>query len=171
MVFIRLKKRAKKSGEVYYYAYLVNNKWVNLSPKQEIKLYLGRYHKIDSKTTENIILPKNIKKNQIFAFLLKKVLLVHGFKPKDKFLFHHPNGFLVNLKANKVVDKKTQKQVCLGLNQGYLCDCTLKKLFDFSINPKNKKEKGPKLIKVLLDVGINLHKDLFMEIFNILTKK
>jgi hypothetical protein len=85
LVFIRLKKRAKKSGDSYYYAYLVNNRWVNFSPKQEIKLYLGRFHKLDTKFPEVISLPRNIKKDRLFAFLLKKSLSNHGFKQKNNF--------------------------------------------------------------------------------------
>lgn len=169
-MFIRLKKRVRKSGEVYY-AYLVSNNWVNYSPKQEVKSYLGRFHKLDSSSSSILILPKTIKKSQIFNFLLRKSLLDHKFKQKGNSHFYHPNGFLVNLIRNEVLDKKTLKPVCLGINQGYMCNYSLKKLFNFFINSKNKKKKGEELIKVLLDVGINPHKELFLEIFNILTKK
>ena len=56
--------------------------------------------------------------------------------------------------------------MCLGLNEGYLCSYTLKELFNFKQKNKNKKEQGAKLIKLILDAGISLNKETFLEVFN-----
>ena len=166
MVFIRLKKRSYKSGENFY-AYLVGNKWENNTSKQEIKRYIGRYIKLDSNKNSEIKINevKTIKKKDILLYLLKKQLLSYDFKEKVKHLFIHKAGFSVNLKNNKVLNKKTNKKICLGLNNGFLCSHTLKKLSEFK-TPKDKKKTGIKLIKLFLDLGINTNKELFLEIFN-----
>ncbi|MBS3171056.1 hypothetical protein J4449_00420 [Candidatus Woesearchaeota archaeon] len=159
MSFIRLKKRVTKSKENFY-AYIVSNKWHNNLPKQKISLYLGRYHKLDSK----IIKIKLSKQENILVYLLKKELLLHNFKQKNH-SFIHPKGFVIDLKKNKVLNKQTQNPVCLGLNQGFLCSYTLKNLLKFKPKLNNKKQAAKSLIRILLEAGIKPDKDLFLETF------
>ena len=164
MSFIRLKKRVTKSKESHY-AYLVNNKWHKNLPKQKVALYLGRYHKLDSKQI-NIALPKH---KNILVSLLKKELLLHNFNQKNSSSFIHPEGFIVDLKKNKVLNKHTKNQVCLGLNQGFLCSYTLKNLLKFKpkLNSKKKtKQTSKSLIRVLLEAGIRPDKDQFLKAFS-----
>jgi len=158
VAFIRLKKRNQN-----YYAYLVENKWSRYTPKQKVKLYLGKYTKLNSKKIHKEV-KIDLKKDKIFYNLLKNELLNHNFKQKTKNLFIHENGFIINLNKNKIT--KDQKEVCLGLNEGYLCSYTLKELFNFKQKNKNKKEQGAKLIKLILDAGISLNKETFLEVFN-----
>jgi len=163
MSFIRLKKRVNN-----YYAYLVINKWGKNSSKQKVKSYLGRYYKLKSDiNNQNKHLPLYIKKELIFIYLLKNELKSNGFKQKNKYVFINPKGYLIDIKTNDVINKYTKKQICIGLNEGYLCNYTLKNLSKFTIK-KDKKETGKNLIKLLLDLGINPDKDLFLAIFNTL---
>ena len=163
MSFIRLKKRDKN-----YYAYLVENKWSRYAPKQKVKLYLGKYIKLNSEKVPENIAKIDLNKDKIFYSLLKNELLSYRFKQKNKDLFIHENGVTVNLKKHNVL--KDNKEVCLGLNEGYLCSHTLKELINFKSKSKNKKEEGTKLIKTLLNAGISLNKETFLEIFNKIIK-
>ncbi len=160
MTFIRLKKRTTKTKENFY-AYLVHNTWKKNLPKQKVSLYLGRYYKLESKQT-NIILPKH---KNILISLLKKELLSHNFK-EQKNLFIHPNDIIVNLNKREVLNKSNKNSVCIGLNQGFLCSYTLKKLLNFKHNLKNKKESSKILIRLLLDAGIKPDKEQYLEVFN-----
>ncbi len=160
MSFIRLKKR----GNENFYAYLVDNSWVKYAPKQKVRLYLGKYIKLDRIKFETIVDPFKTLKKDLFYYLLKQELLNHGFEEKNKDNFIYSN-FIINLKQRKVIDKNTNKKVCLGINDGYLCNYTINSLFSFK--PKNKdKREGAKLIKLLLDAGISPKKDIFIGIFN-----
>ena len=158
-MFIRVKKRQGKKS-VNYYAYLVNNKWTRYLPKQKVSLYLGPYFKLEK--ISNIISDLNkVKKENLFHFILKNELLNHEFKDEGNWLFTHEKGFKVNLKTKSVFNKN--KKICLGVNQGYLCNYTLKKLISFKLKTK---EDSKNLIKIMIEVGFNPDKDLFIEIFN-----
>lgn len=164
MSFIRLKKRVRKEKTVYY-AYLVSNKWSKFLPKQKVKAYLGRYYKLDSKSTQK----PEFKKINLLN-LLKKELISYNFKQKRKSLFIHAEGYKVDLNKKEVLNNQTNKCV-LGINQGFLCNYTLNKLLSFKPKSKNKKEEGSKLIKVILDSGIEANKEIFLNLFNKLFKK
>lgn len=160
MSFIRLKKRVTKTKENYY-AYLVSNKWHKNLPKQKVSQYLGRYHKLEPKQT-NIALSKH---KNILLSLLKKELLLHNFKQKKNNLFMHQEGFIVDLKKNKIINKHTKNHVCLGLNQGFLCSYTLKNLLKFKPRLKDKKETSKAIIRVLLEIGIKPDQKQFELVF------
>ncbi len=167
MSFIRLKKRSYKTTQNYY-AYLVDNKWSRYFPRQKVKSYLGRYYKLPRTVNNpiNISVIKLKNKKEIIYFLLKNELLYHGFIQKNKHLFIYSDEFFVDLKNYKVINKQTQKKVCLGLNEGYLCNYSLKKLLNFEIKSKNKKKEGYELIKCLLGVGLKIDSNTFLELFN-----
>ena len=158
MSFIRLKKRVSKSKENYY-AYLVNNKWTNYSPKQKVQAYLGKYIKLESENKISI----KLSKKDLFYDLIKQELISHNFVQKNQNLFIHSQGFLVDVKKRKVINSD-KTPICLGINQGYLCNYTLNKLFSFKY--KNNKNKDKILLRILLDIGITPNKNLFSEIFN-----
>ena len=159
MSFIRLKKRVTKTKENYY-AYLVSNTWHNNLPRQKVSSYLGRYHKLAPKH----IKIKPFKENNFLLYLLKKELQMHDFKQKNKDLFIHPSGFIVNLKKKKVLDKNSDNNVCLGINQGFICNYTLNNLLKFK--PKNKQQAPKLMIKLLLEIGIKPDKSVFLEALN-----
>lgn len=158
MSFIRLKKRVSKSNENYY-AYLVNNNWNNYSPKQKVQAYLGKYIKLEPKNKVSI----KLDKKNLFFDLIKQELISHNFVQKNKNLFIHSRGFVINIKKKQVLNKENIP-ICLGINQGYLCNYTLNKLFSFKY--QNNKKNDKLLLRRLLDIGITPSKELFAEIFN-----
>lgn len=160
MAFIRLKKRVTKTKENFY-AYLVSNKWEKNLPKQKVSLYLGRYYKLEPIQTN----AKLTGKENILIYLLKKELLLHSFKQKNKNLFIHQDGFIINFKKNKILNKHSGNPVCLGLNQGFLCSYTLKNLLNVNPKIKNKKETSKLVIRLLLEIGIKPDQKQFEEVF------
>lgn len=167
MSFIRLKKRSYKTTQNYY-AYLVDNKWSKYFPRQKVKSYLGRYYRLVRNETNqtNIVINKSKSKEEIIYLLLKTELLNHNFNQIGSFLFMNSDGIYVNLKTYKVLNKQTNKKVCLGLNEGYLCNYTLKKLLTFKLSSKNKKKEGYNLIKRILNAGLKIDPITFLEVFN-----
>lgn len=157
MSFIRLKKRVSKSNENYY-AYLVDNKWDNYSPKQKVRAYLGKYIKLEQQNKVSV----KLNKRNLFKDLVKQELLSHNFVQKNKSLFIHAQGYLVDFNKKRVLNAD-KTPVCLGINQGYLCNYTLNKLF--SLKYKINKKKDKELLRALLDIGITPNKDLFSEVF------
>jgi len=67
MVYIRIKGVKNSAGNTYYYAYLVENKWISAlkSPRQKVLKYLGRIRSINPLTKE--VLLKLLESNPICA--------------------------------------------------------------------------------------------------------
>ncbi len=162
-MFIRIKKINKQE-----YAYLVENKWrKNRKNKvrQKTLKYLGRVHKLEKgakKETVTLDEYNKLDPEKIILELIKLELLNHDFKQLSRFIFER-NTFHVNLVNKKVTDKKTKKEICLEINNNFLCSYTLRKLLNFS--PKQgltKLQIGKQLANSLESAGIIVPKEIFV---------
>jgi hypothetical protein len=165
MSFIRVKNIKKKSGNSYEYAYLVENKWMKRGGKgsrQKVKAFLGRVHKpvlvenkdflehhsiedIDSYVKENSL-------SKVAQDLISWEFVKHGVS----------NEFIVDFEG-KVVRKYNNKAV-LKMNEGFLCDHTLKKLVGFRFK-EDEEHAGMALAKAFVEAGINIPQELFVKVF------
>jgi len=157
MVYVRIKKI--KGNE---YAYLVENKWNKKlkQPKQKVKSYLGRFYNFDIKDNKDFVdhhkinMEKYFKENSINK-VIKDLI-------EFEFLKHDISEFEVNLDKKSIL--KNKNRVVLGINGGYLCNHTLRKLTDFRFN--EEEELGYGLAKAFSEAGINVSKEVFVEVFN-----
>lgn len=171
-MFIRLKKRNNVS-----YAYLVENKWYKSRQQshQKIKKYLGRVYSPEKKQHQalskfiKIPLKEYIKKtpfNKIFFDLICLELSNYSFKQIKQHIWKKEN-IVVDLKNKKVYDSNTKKTLCLELNNNFLTNLTLTKLFTFKPSKQaTKLQIGKALANTLLSAGIILEQDIFLQIFN-----
>jgi hypothetical protein len=150
-MFIRKKKIKNKE-----YAYLVENKYnkKKKQSRQKSKKYLGKVIKLD---TTN----KMIKASTIKEAIIKELSLI-GFKKEDNKLIK--KSIIVDLDNFTVKEKN--RNICLELNEGFMCNFTLYNLLKF--NPKNltQKEIIHKLAEAFVSAGINLHHEAFIDIYN-----
>ena len=167
-MFIRIKKIKGKD-----YAYLVSNVWRKRkkASRQKVAKYLGKVLKlerINNKTLHEFLkikdLEKYIKSNskKITLDLIRLELHNHNFKEIKKDIWEL-NDILVDLKNKKVLHNK--KQVCLELNNNFLCSYTLRKLIDFK--PKQgltKLQIGKQLANYFEAAGILVPKEIFVVI-------
>ncbi|NQV09269.1 hypothetical protein HQ529_05440 [Candidatus Woesearchaeota archaeon] len=159
-MFIRTKKIKK-----FEYAYKVKNKWTKNGTRQKIVGYLGRIHKPEKTrdvSFDDFTKKKNISKTsfrEIIDYLIKWELHKHGFNEN--------NGKFKQKKL--VLDVKDgitsrKRDVVLGINEGFLCSETIKKILNFK--PEDDEEDtGFKLANVFVDAGVKIPNNVFIILF------
>lgn len=143
MAFIRLKKISGKQ-----YACLVENTWTPRGPRQQVKQYLGKFIPLES----GEIGPSQPDITSVIAAELR----AHGFN--DQLTL---GKVKVNLRLCSVREGK--KKVVLGMNGGFFCDNTLRKLLRFQ--PSVEVTPGYLLARAFSDAGIRVSKEQFVNIY------
>ena len=158
-MFIRTKKI--KGNE---YAYLSENRWMKRKQKvrQETKKYLGRVYRF-RKTAEAKLECNfdNVDIGEIIRNAVSLELKKHGFQHRKVW---ENSGCFVDLKSNKVYGANG-RGIAIAMNNGFLADYTLRRLFDYK-GIKNSYD----LAKKLVESGLDVPKDVFVEIYRKLFK-
>ncbi len=156
MAFIRTKKVKK-----WKYAYLVENKWKSSKTKQKVKQYLGRVHTLDNIAGMNF--EKDIGKmsfKESVGELLKFELVKNGFKQSKGSL--KKGSLLVNFEECRFLDG--EKPVVFESNEGFICSFTFDKIMNFR-KCRTEEETGLRLAEAILDAGISIPHDVFVNVF------
>ena len=159
MVFFRIKKVKGKE-----YAYLVENKWKQGS-RQKVKGYLGRVHRFDKAKSDDFLEFKGIENvseyvktsenKKIISDILDWEFFKHGIDNKD---------FSVNLEDFSVTSKG--KNVCIKINEGYLCSRTLKGLVEFKAKvDEDIRELSFRLGRAFVEAGVEVPEEVFIGLF------
>jgi hypothetical protein len=153
------------------YAYLVKSKRRHSKVKQKNLKYLGRVYKLSSLElslqdyiNEDITLfIHNTPKRQVILKLIEFELLNHGFKRSNsnQFIFDEIKADLNKLK----IKNKLDNSLVLEINEGFLCEYTINSMLNFKFPNLNEKECGKSLANVLLNTGIKLNQELFINLF------
>lgn len=159
MAFIRVKVRKNYRGEELSYGYLVENFWLKRKkrPKQKIKRYLGRIYSFEF--VKNYFLDFNklekVSVEEILKLLIKRELKKIGFNGNGE--IYKKSCFFVDLDKQKVV--RSKKNIVLQLNEGFLCNYSIKNLFSY--NKIFSKETGKEFAKQLKLTGIDMDEEEF----------
>ena len=151
MVFVRIKKLKGKE-----YAYLVANEWTINGSRQKVKAYLGRVIK-PLRQKEKITDITNLDYKQAIHALAKQELINHGFSEGLTY-----EAVTVDLAERKILNGK--RNAVITLNEGFLCSQTLKDALDIQLTGYEE-EAGTQLAKTLLELGLKLPKDTFVQLF------
>jgi len=160
MSFIRVKKISGKE-----YAYLVENKWYKRGYKskgkgsrQKVSKYLGRVYVFDKVNDKDFLTFKKINnleqylnnnnKNKIFRDLIEWELFRHNISNKE---------FTIDYSNKKIL--KNNRMVSLRMNEGFLNNFTLSRLFNL------KSGDSYYLAKCFVEAGIEIPKEVFVGIF------
>jgi len=172
-MFIR-KKRIKGSD----YAYLVKNVWTKKGSRQKSRKYLGRVikpEKIHEKSfyehhniTDKDFYFKNSSMKKIFLDLVKLELNRHGFDDNRKGVCES-DKLTADLKSLMVFSEKESRKITLEMNEGFMCEYSLKKLLSFYAKTDDDKKLAYDLANTLVEAGINVEKDVFVEIYQKMT--
>lgn len=162
------------------YAYLVNSKWDKKrgTSKQKFGKYLGRIYSPEKQyniTLKDITKVQDIEDyikttdiNQILKDVITVDLLNYNLK-RNKDVFSDKDFFIdiVNLKVYN------QKLVpcTIKINNGYLCDHTLKRLFNTKPSSTDEIQFGKELARAIIEAGAGIEKDLFVLLFDKIYKK
>jgi len=150
MAFIRLKTIAG-----HRYAVLVENSWTSKGPRQSAKQYLGKYVDLGEGDLPDA-------SDADTAALIRAELWAHGFRENLT-----KDSIKVNLKLCTI--RQGRKRVVLGINGGFLCDFTLRKLLRFA--PVEEVTPGYHLARAFSDAGIRVSREHFVRIYTKLYKK
>lgn len=173
-MFIRI-KRIKKKDKAYSYAYIVANRWMKRSrrSKQKVKKYLGRVYSLDKLKNNDFFkfysiadvkdYVKNNSKKKIINELIRFELINHGFKEQDELLVNENIYF--NKKDNELFVNKDNpnKKIVLAMNEGFLCNETIQKLF--SRFEGDEREVGFKLANAFVEAGLKIPEEVFVGIY------
>ena len=167
-MYIRTKKIKGKE-----YAYIVQSRWRKRNKdgkkgaRQKVKGYLGRVYRFDVKedidffeffsiNDVNDYIKKN-SKDKIINDLIEWEIHKHKISKKD---------FLIDFKNKKII--KNNRGVVLGINEGYLCRETIKKLLNF--RNKEEEQQGYRLAKRFVQAGIKVPNEVFVGYFKKVNK-
>ena len=163
MVFLRTKKVKGKE-----YGFLVANEWQKKGSRQKVRGYLGRIYRFNVKNTlsfseflnaenlESYIANKN--KNDIIKDLIEWELFKFGIDKRE---------YGIDLNNKKI--QKGKRNIVMLLNDGFLCNITLKNLLEFKPGGDEETD-GYILAKAFVDAGIKIPQDVFVGIFSNLYK-
>ncbi len=158
-MFVRTKRVKGKE-----YAYLVKNVWTDKGPRQRVMDYLGAVIKPDkcseSAPIGDILTSGTIP--EIVSALVSRELENHGFKSEGK------NWVLGNCTVHPKWGKirRNGKHAALRLNEGFLCDSTLRALQ--KVMSKEEIE-GKELASAILEAGIGIESEGFVRLYERLT--
>lgn len=158
MSFFRIKKIKGKE-----YGYIVENEWKRKGSRQKVRGYIGRIYRFELKdnvgflehfkieNVQNYI--GNNDKNKIINDLTKWEIHRHGI---DK------NEFSIDLGSMKI--QKKGKDAVLLVNDGYMCNLTLRNLLDFK--PEDEETDGYRLARFFVEAGIKVPHEVFVGLFS-----
>lgn len=160
-MFIRTKKIKKKE-----YAYLVSNRWTKKGARQKILKYLGRAYSFKRRERQFDFDEKK-DYGEIVYDLIRWELLKNDFKSeknKKNILFKKIGNKKIKVDLNK--RNVFQDMAVLKNNEGFLCNYTIKKIFNFDLKEyKTKEEKMFEFAKAFVDSGIKVPKEVFISLF------
>lgn len=187
LVYIRI-KRIIKRGKEYRYAYLVENRWKKRvgagskkGARQKVKGYLGKVHessKVYDKDFMSHFSVSDIKEHfdnhgveKVLRDFVRLELLNHGFLENGDF---YANGDLAVYISDKEffiknLDAEKDRKIVLAMNEGFLCKETFNKLINFKASG-NEKEIGLGLGNALLEAGLKVPNEIFVELFERVVK-
>ena len=160
-MFIRI-KRVKGQD----YGYLVENTWTGKGARQKVTGYLGR-----------IMRPERAKSESLQGFLkledagkyvrgadyreiVKQLIILE--------LLNHDLDGKIDVDFEKVSVGKGGKNIVAAMNDGFLCNHTLKRLIEYV---PDEDYSGFLLADLITSAGIKVEKDVFVGMFEKLQRK
>lgn len=148
------RKNARREIKKYHYVYEAETRRDKRNQRVKHKIIDSIGTLVPTKKVGNSPLPilsmLDLDKDSLLSEVIKHNLFNYGFKEKKKNIFSN-KSIEVNLKAKKVRDTATGKEVVLGIHEGYLCSKTLNRLFELDIITESDLLL---LVKYVRDVGL-----------------
>ena len=143
------------------YAYLVENTWQGKGSRQTVKAYLG---KVIKPTLVPYGAPPDITTasyQDAVKALASWTVTNHGFSVQDG--KHVKDNVSYSLTDHAVANKT--KPAVLELNEGFLCQHTMTELLQFVGEGSHEEEVGTRLANTLLEAGISVPQETFVQLF------
>ena len=162
MVFFRIKKIKGKD-----YSYIVENEWHSKGSRQKVKRYIGRTHKFSLVSNVGFFQYFKIEDIQRYIEYNDKNKIIGDLIEWELFKFGiNRNDFLIDLNEKNV--RKNKKNIVLMVNDGFMCNVTLKNLLEFKA--EDEQTDGYRLAKAFVEAGIKVPQEVFIGLFGKLYK-
>ena len=163
MVFFRIKKIKGKE-----YAYIVENIWKRKGSRQKVKGYIGRVYRFDLNNNADFL--KFVEAQNVDEYIgqsdIKKI--INDLIEWEFFKFNiDKQQFCIELNDKKV--QRNKKDIALLINDGFMCNLTLKNLFEFNIE-NDEDNDGYRFARAFVEAGIKVPQDIFIGLFSKLYK-
>lgn len=159
MVFSRIKKIKGKE-----YAYIVENEWRRTGSRQKVKGYIGRVYKFELKNNVDFLEYLKIENIQNYIENNDKNKIINDLVEWELFKFNiNKQEFSIDLSTIKIQKKK--KNVALLINDGFMCELTLKSLLKFKPEGDEQTD-GYRFARVFVEAGIKVPQEIFVGLFN-----
>lgn len=158
MAFFRIKKIKCKE-----YAYVVENSWKNKGSRQKVKEYLGRVYRFEAKNNIEFMKYFSIEDLQKYIEINQKKKIIHDLVEWELFKFGiSKEEFYVDFDSIRIL--KNKKNAVLMINEGYLCNLTLKNLVEFKTED-DEQQDGYRFARAFVESGIKVPQEIFVELF------
>ena len=176
MAFFRIKKIKGRE-----YAYRVENKWhktaksvgnlQGINPRgsrQKVKDYVGSAYRFDLKNNVDFIQFMKIENIEMYINNNQKNSIIYDLIEWEFFKFGiNKEEFLIDM-DNSTIQKK-KKNVALLINDGFMCNLTLKNLLEFRLEG-DEEIYGYRLARVFVEAGIQVPQEVFVGLFDKISK-
>ena len=164
MAFFRIKKIKGKE-----YAYFVENEWMKSGSRQKVKKYIGRVYRFDIKNDIDFLQFADASNLESYVNVSDFKKIVSNLIEWELFKFGiDRNKFSIELNSKNVQNNK--KDVSLMLNDGFMCELTLKNLVDFEAEGDESRD-GYRLARAFVEAGIKVPQEIFVGLFGKLYKQ
>jgi hypothetical protein len=159
-MFIRV-KRIKGQD----YGYLVENSWTEKGTRQRVSSYLGRIlrpARVKSETLQGFLNLKNVSeyvRNSSYGEIISALVRLE--------LYNHNSG-KIEIDFEKFLVRNKGKNIVVAMNEGFLCNHSLKRLMEYS---PEEDYSGFLLADLITAAGIKIEKDVFVALFEKLQRK
>ena len=163
MTFFRIKKIKNKE-----YAYIVENEWSRKGSRQKVISYIGRVYRFNLSDHIDFLEYFKIKdassyiggndKNKIINDLIEWEFFKYGL---------NKNEFLIDLNGKKI--QKNKKDVAIMVNDGFICNITIKNLLEFK-SEGDEQTDGYRLARAFVEAGRKVPQEIFVGLFGKLYK-
>lgn len=157
-MFFRIKKIKGKE-----YAYIVENSWKKSGSRQKVKGYVGRVYRFDLKNDVDFMQYLKIENIQNYIENSNMGKIINDLIEWELFKFGiSKQEFLINF--NNAVTQKNKKDVALMINEGFMCNLTLKNLLEFK-SEGDEQIDGYRLARSFVEAGIKVPQEVFVGLF------
>ena len=158
MSFFRLKKIKGKE-----YAYIVENEWHSKGRRQKVKDYIGRAYRFDTTKNDDFLAFMKIVDSEDYINQKDKKGIIKDLVKWELYKFGVDNQeFSIDL--NNIKIQKKNKNAVLMINEGFMCELTLKNLLEFKAEGDEQLD-GYRFARAFVEAGIKVPQEIFVGLY------
>ncbi|MFH0874791.1 MAG: hypothetical protein V1859_02550 [archaeon] len=148
------RKNARTKEKQYYYVYEAHAYRAKRTQKVKHKILHSAGQLFEPKHIKEVYFSvfdvMSLDKDAILKFVIRQNLIAYGFTEVGMDCFENGNAY-ANLQKLEVRNKSSKKRIAVKINEGFLCNHTLKTLFSFDLTSR---DELPELARLVRNIGL-----------------